>query len=138
MEKQSNEQISNNCADEILHFIKLYHKTGNSIQLYLSEHDIFEKTLYLNKFDDARLAVGGQLHTLTKCPLKNLYDNPIFSKLNSNGYTIKSLSIPTKYIESDDGVERAHSYYKYHTINESSMKPIYDAYNKFKTFITSF
>ena len=127
---------SNDCADEILRLINMYHKQGNTIQLLMSRHDEFDRTLEVNKFDKVRIIVGGKQHTLAKCPLSDVYEFPIFTKLRSNGFNITASNIPTKYIRYDDGsVERCNSWYTYYSVKESSLKPIYDAYNKFKDFI---
>lgn len=124
--------ISNDCAEQILSLIKQYHKQGELTRLYMSQHDIFEKTLYLNKFEEAKLFIDNKTITLDKCPLSKLNTNSIFNKLKRNGYNMSSTNIPTKYIQYQDYyVQKFWSSYTYYKISESPLKSLYDIYNKF-------
>ena len=129
---------SNDCADEILRLIKKYHESGKLISLHMSRHDIFERTLYLWRFENVRLTVGGKTHHLSNCPISEIYEFPIFEKLKNNGYKMKYEYLPTKYMEHECEVERFPSKYVYYNITESSLKPVYDAYNKLTTFIKNY
>ena len=131
---------SNDCADIILQILKQHHIKDGISELRMSRHELHGNTLELFKHDYARLYAGRTgtgLHTLSKCPLAEIYEYPIFSKLNNHGYNITTHNIPNSYIVKDNLVLKDYpSFYTYYTITEKTTKPIYDAYHNFVEMIS--